>query len=644
MRITVCLVICLLTAIFCPAQSVDATKLGGPVDLGVTWLFHSGDDPRWSLPGADDSHWQTVAGDLDWYVRDARWKGAFWYRLHVRLAPDHGPLALYMGVLYSPTEVFANGVRVASAGEFPPGDVELSPRMVEIDIPPAAVRGQDLTLAIRFYSPPQLKGGWGGVRGKEANLLGTVDQIRDHLAKELATTYYTWVPDLLIRFASLLLACGLLVLFWWQRDLVEYLWIAGYFFAMICWSVQQCFRTVGWISLFSASMLDNGFATAAQMLLIEFVFAFLRQKVPLWLRIYQLTMPLSLVLVWLAFHADSNWSALNVLGLVWSAPYAFLLPFVLIWRFFKGRREAGLLFIPLLLINLNDMLDSIGSILFDLGMRHRFGSMIPSFHMGVVPVYFGEICGLLFLVSIAALLLHRFHKTGQDRARAQSELDAARTMQDVMVPRHLQSVADFAIESAYVPAQEVGGDFFQLYPGSDGSLLIVIGDVSGKGVKAAMLVSMILGVLQRTVQSTRSPKRILEDLNRCIVGHTDEKFATCCCALLFPDGRVMAANAGHLSPYCDGAEVELPGGLPLGLALDAEYEEVELHLPPGRRWLFLSDGVVEARSESGELYGFERTRSISVLPVAKIVESAQQFGQEDDITVLGVAREAAACA
>ena len=211
-----------------------------------------------------------------------------------------------------------------------------------------------------------------------------------------------------------------------------------------------------------------------------------------------------------------------------------------------------------------------------------------------------------------------------------------------MVPREFKEVSGCAIESVYIPVQEVAGDFFHLHPFEDGSLIAVIGDVSGKGVKAAMLVSLILGILRRTVEITRSPAQILRDVNRCIAGQTDGNFATCCCVLISPGHTAYIANAGHLSPYCEGREIELPGGIPLGICPDCEYEEVELTLAPGERWLFLSDGVVEARSKTGELYGFERTRSISILSAQKIAEAAQQFGQEDDITVLGIERSAVA--
>jgi uncharacterized protein len=149
-------------------------------------------------------------------------------------------------------------------------------------------------------------------------------------------------------------------------------------------------------------------------------------------------------------------------------------------------------------------------------------------------------------------------------------------------------------------------------------------------------VNLIIGLLRSVVNETREPGPVLTKLNSLLAGQMDGRFATCCCVLMSREGRVRMANAGHLSPYCGGREVETPGGLPLGVAPEVEYAEVSFSIPEGERLVMLSDGVVEARSKSGELYGFERTRSISIEPIHQIAAKAQQFGQEDDITVLGI--------
>jgi serine phosphatase RsbU (regulator of sigma subunit) len=164
-------------------------------------------------------------------------------------------------------------------------------------------------------------------------------------------------------------------------------------------------------------------------------------------------------------------------------------------------------------------------------------------------------------------------------------------------------------------------------------LLIVVGDVSGKGLKAAMTVSTIIGALRN--EPSHEPAEILARLNRVLHGQIGG-FVTCCATFIARDGRLTIANAGHLSPYRNGEELAVAGGLPLGMTADGSYEETSYQLAPGDRLTFMSDGVVEARNTAGELYGFERTQQISHQPAANIANAAKDFGQEDDITVLSV--------
>jgi serine phosphatase RsbU (regulator of sigma subunit) len=171
-------------------------------------------------------------------------------------------------------------------------------------------------------------------------------------------------------------------------------------------------------------------------------------------------------------------------------------------------------------------------------------------------------------------------------------------------------------------------------PAADGGLLAVIGDVTGKGLKAAMNASMLMGALRHT--SEKSPARILESLNRVLVG--SESFTTCQAAWFGAHGELVLANAGHLPPYLNGQEVAVAGSLPLGVLPDAKYEEIQLTLNPGDHLLMLSDGVAEARNSSGELFGFDRVHNLSNQSAFYIAEAAKSFGQQDDITVLNVRR------
>ena len=200
--------------------------------------------------------------------------------------------------------------------------------------------------------------------------------------------------------------------------------------------------------------------------------------------------------------------------------------------------------------------------------------------------------------------------------------------------------ADKDDEHNYKDAGEVGGDFFHVQPTENGGLLVVIGDVTGKGLKAAMNVSMLMGALRRNPEC--SPARILESLNRVLTG--GDSFTTCQAAWFGANGELVVSNAGHLPPYLNSQEVALPGALPLGVLPDVSYKEVRLYMHPGDRILLMSDGVVEARKASGELFGFDRVHNLSNQSAFYIADAAKEFGQEDDITVLTVRRLAKAMA
>jgi len=209
-----------------------------------------------------------------------------------------------------------------------------------------------------------------------------------------------------------------------------------------------------------------------------------------------------------------------------------------------------------------------------------------------------------------------------------------------MIPHEKLSTPGFEVDSIYNPATEVGGDFYYVEPAHDGGMLVVIGDVAGKGLKAAMNVSMVMGALRRAPE--RSPAKILDSLNRVLLG--SESFTTCQAAWFGANGELVIANAGHLPPYLNSQEVSLPGGLPLGVLAENGYEEVRMYLHPGDRVLFMSDGVVEARQSSGELFGFDRVHNLSGQSAFYIADAAREFGQEDDITVVAVRRLAQAVA
>ncbi len=231
-----------------------------------------------------------------------------------------------------------------------------------------------------------------------------------------------------------------------------------------------------------------------------------------------------------------------------------------------------------------------------------------------------------------SLLCAEMVESARERAAYAAELQAASTVQQLLLQSASSPTPGFCVESVYVPASEVGGDFFFVSPAPDGSLTAIIGDVSGKGLTAAMRVAMILGALRR--ETAHDPGKILADLNNVLIAQGQLGFTTACCICIALSGEFTLANAGHIAPYLSGRELDTPPALPLGLVPDQAYELVHGRLKASDRLVLLSDGVPEARSKTGELYGFDLLPNLTLKSAQEIADTAQCFGQEDDITVL----------
>jgi serine phosphatase RsbU (regulator of sigma subunit) len=319
-------------------------------------------------------------------------------------------------------------------------------------------------------------------------------------------------------------------------------------------------------------------------------------------------------------------------GLFWTLAWLLFIFVTLIVAALRRNFEAGLLLIPL-------VLTGVGIIepVFAAGMSdwsgHAYNSPL-TLQAGPIPIHFASIADFTGILVIVIIIFSRFLRIQRDQERVSSELAAARSVQELMIPREKLATPGFEVDSVYNPANEVGGDFFHVQSTGDGGLLVIIGDVAGKGLKAAMNVSMLMGALRRTAE--RSPAKILESLNRVLTG--SESFTTCQAAWFGVNGELVVANAGHVPPYLNSQEISLPGGLPLGVLPDLTYDEVRLYLHPGDRFLLLSDGVLEVRRPSGEFFGFDRVHNLSNQSAFYVAEAAKEFGQEDDITVLTVRR------
>jgi hypothetical protein len=273
-------------------------------------------------------------------------------------------------------------------------------------------------------------------------------------------------------------------------------------------------------------------------------------------------------------------------------------------------------------------------------LTHLDAVQLNGFHnrlvLDGVAVVFSVALGYSGFVVVSVTESRRHVRLELDKAALDAELAAAREIQRLMVPEELPPTPGYVIESIYRPAAQVGGDFFQVIPLGGGQTLLVVGDVSGKGLKAAMTVSAIMGSLHD--YRAGKPSEVLAHLNRVLFGRVNG-FVTCCATHIAADGTMTLANAGNPAPYRNGKEMAVEPGLPLGMIAESNYADTRHQVAPGDRLTFVSDGVVEATNQKGEIYGFERTLAISNQSANAIAEAAAQFGQEDDITVVTVTRE-----
>jgi serine phosphatase RsbU (regulator of sigma subunit) len=228
------------------------------------------------------------------------------------------------------------------------------------------------------------------------------------------------------------------------------------------------------------------------------------------------------------------------------------------------------------------------------------------------------------------------------KTQRQMALDVkqAQEVQQVILPESRTSLRGLVVESEYRPAREVGGDFFQVIPDAkDGSLLIVAGDVAGKGLKAGMLVALLVGAIRSTAELNQEPEFMLQALNRRLLGRGDAQ-ATCLAMKIEADGSAKLANAGHVTPYLNGEPMKMEGALPLGMLAEAEFSVTRFNLCERDRLMLMSDGIAEATDVDGTLFGFERVHQLlqTAGSAAEVASAAQRFGQEDDISVITVTR------
>ena len=616
------------------SQFADASSAAGPVTIRAPWRFHTGDNPQWAAPDFDDSRWSLLQTGKSWTDQGyPDYAGYAWYRIRVVLPNTSEPLALAIYPPASAVEVYLDGTLAGTVGRMRPRPAWTYLRTVYAIPVPAALHGRSVEVALRVWAAWQPAERLGNGAASQPALLGAARDVERIVALENENRWLTQIPFWTVDLTGLCIGLFSFGLFLLQRQAREYAYAAVYLCGsaaldLLIWILRQAGGDVPfWANV--ANVSDS----VLLCFWLLFTWGFVRAKADRLLFVCLAAASMNAIA-----GPSVEFRIIPLAGFFWIvAPMYLFLSIAVFVRLYtlarRGNRDAQLFLIPFFLSLVVESVVSVVSALYSSGLVNFQGTMIL-YRGSHFDVSWEQLFTALSYFAIGAVLVLRFARSARQEQRLRTEMEAARRVQGQLVPVDLPQLKAFTCEAAYRAASEVGGDFYQVLPQSDGSALILVGDVSGKGLRAAMLGTLIVGAAGALAQENLAPEEMLNRLNRHLCGRTDGGFATCVCARLAPNGALSIANAGHLSPYRNGCELPCESSLPLGIMPESAYTETRTLLNPGDALTFLSDGVVEARSPTGELFGFDRTREISRQSAERIADTAARFGQEDDITVL----------
>lgn len=629
------------------------------VELSGPWKFHKGDNTQWAQPDFNDAGWASMdlkppVGSYDPFLGtsgfmpgwtdlgDAGYSGYAWYRLKVNVQYDaglsEGGLEIKMpSDVDDAYQVYVNGQQIGEFGHFRKRGVTTYLTLPRVYALPKGIESGQITIAIRVWmdaATALTNPDSGGLHGPP--VFGQAAPIDRMLRLDWDAVNHSEISKFL-EFGVLLLAivvAGLLS--WLDRKEKAYRWLG-----LTCGAIalQMLTNLTGnYTTLLPAwpnfMLADAVLAPAVIALWIVFWAYWFRmgRMVRLHRMVWAFTIVLAITVAML--RAPFYGGIVPIHAVVILAPLSvflkLLLGGLLLWVAWEGMRKdhtGAWLAMP-----------AIGLVVLSLYQQELIVLHVPvNFFPFGMAVGISQIAVVVSLNIITLLLMRRFLHGLRLRQQWEAEIDQARQIQQLLIPEAIPTIPGFALETEYKPAQKVGGDFFQILPDGHGGVLILLGDVTGKGLQAGMQVALIVGAIRTIVETSYDPHVVLEALNRRLCGR-GQSYATCVAMHICADGKTTISNAGHLAPYLNGKEVTMPGNLPLGLNDSITYDQTSIQLKQQDRLLVITDGVIEAKNAKNELFGFNRARSISHLPAAFIVKAAEIFGQEDDITVVSIAR------
>ncbi|HEX4286476.1 MAG TPA: SpoIIE family protein phosphatase [Terracidiphilus sp.] len=644
-----------------PTTALSIDGLGkGTVKLDGPWQFHVGDNPAWSAASTHDATgingWEQITADEGWGSQGhANYVGFAWYRKHIDITPAPGAspdIALYIPAIDDVYEIYWNGVRIGSLGSCPPNF-----QWYMLQFPQTYGLGpiRSGVLAIRVYKTSLASVDDGTAGGFEAApTIGSpaaIAQMKD-------ASDFHWMQHSQFQFGltSLYVLAALLSFITWLRDRQQ---------RLLMWFAIFCF-----IPLVELALNTLHFHIPATWLTFFIQTAIQLREVAQWyLLVYLLELDHSRGLMrflhaafWITLLAGAldgstafvitqlNQFQFGVLDGVLTAvilPAEAIPSALVVYALVKRKRLNSGSWLVAIFAFLTAAWYAVSNVAFQ-GIRYTHWTLSPKMGQPLFTL-FGSIFPMLLVLRTLLFLsiVYAVIRYAADYRRRQGTLEqeykSARELQQVLIPEDLPALPGYAFTSAYKPAQEVGGDFFQVIPlegAQAGSTLILLGDVSGKGLKAAMTVSLIVGATRALARFLHSPAAILSELNGRLHGRMQGGFVTCLALRLDANGQCTVASAGHPAPYLNNRELPLPGALPLGVMATSSYDEQSLELREGDHFALYTDGLLEARSATGEIFSFERLDTLFATrpDAARAAEAAVDFGQDDDITVLTLTR------
>jgi hypothetical protein len=538
-------------------------------------------------------------------------------------------------------QVYANGQLIGSWGQFSAGHVRaFYSRTQEFQVP-APDAGGSIVLAVRFYMEPDTvlwNFGAGGMHAAPVIGLGPTVALLHERNSDGAL--HTSISYLALGLFALIACIAALSIYWNDRPEQAYLWLTIALAIESALYVANFLGAETYLISLSAFAILNALLGSVLSPLFWLLFWTYWFGLRTWRPIVRIALLVAALELLIAFSLHEPllgtvvplrwmhdlWQIFTILRFV----FAFLLVAVTVGGIRHNRTEGWITVPAVVLLGITLFSDDL----------EVLGVPVSYFPFGI-RLSIGDICLFALILMVLGLAIRRSLQFKVRQREMTNDLEQAQEVQLLLMPQQVAQVPDYRVEGTYLPASQVGGDFYQVMPLEDGGLILLLGDVSGKGLRAAMVVSMVVGAVRALVKETTRPAEILARLNRELAGNLKSGFVTCICIHVDSIGAVTIANAGHLPPWVNTDEIAMQGALPLGIMPGVQYAAQSIQLRDGDTLTLLSDGVVETRRKrDGVLFGFNRLQALFARnPSAEIIaREAQRFGQEDDISVLSIRR------